>query len=218
MAKEKKSTFAIVEDDPFWRSFVVDNLQRTDQWECVAEASSENELLEQLHNCNTPHIVLVDLLLNGHNSLGFLIILRQSLPPSVKLIVVSALDDRNVLLQAIANGASGYLLKQSSPEKLLRELNNLLNDGAPLSPQMARNLIQLYQQENTSVEIPNGLSAKEWQILQRLTEGDSYEGAAVQVRIPVNTLRYYIKKIYKTIGVDNKAAAVGWFLAQKRQH
>ncbi|HVY73631.1 MAG TPA: response regulator transcription factor, partial [Puia sp.] len=127
---------------------------------------------------------------------------------SAQIIMLTVFDDNRTVLDAIVAGASGYLLKKNISEKLPAAIMEVLNGGAPMSPNIARMVIAGMQQKNAALENKYQLTAKEKQILVALSEGASYKTMAAQYFISIDTVRSHIKHIYQKMQVHNQLEAV----------
>ncbi|MEQ1744488.1 MAG: response regulator transcription factor [Saprospiraceae bacterium] len=210
--------FVILDDDDFWRGHIETVLVQTGHWDCILSVSSSQALKASMHLVHEAQVVLIDIMLQGESGLDVLVHLRKTLQLDCSLVMLTSVNDDEVLHQAIQLGANGYVLKSSDPAKITQALEALFDNGAPISPEIAKKLIARMQGQTPSHTGPQPspiLSAKEWQILRCLANGDSYENAAARLRMSINTFRYYIKKIYRSIHVENRSEASRWYFENK---
>ena len=116
-------------------------------------------------------------------------------------------DDKKVF-ESVCNGACGYLLKRTPPAKLLEAIAEAHRGGAPMSPDIARKVVRLFQKFRPTGKTKHALTPQEVRILGLLSEGYSYKTAAERLDITVNTLRNYIRNIYDKLHVHSKTEAV----------
>src|SRR5262249_41190525 len=102
----------------------------------------------------------------------------------------------------------GYLLKETPPARLLEAINEAHNGGAPMSPEIARKVVTLFQKTGPVEKVNEALTPQEVRLLKLLSEGYSYQGAAQRLNISVNTVRDYILSIYEKLNVQSKSEAV----------
>ena len=124
----------------------------------------------------------------------------------VLMLTVYAGQDR--VFESICNGACGYLLKKTAPARLLEAISEAHNGGAPMSPEVARKVVTLFQQTASPDKLDCQLTIQEARLLKLLAEGYSYQGAANRLNVSVNTIRNYIRSIYEKLHVHTKSEAV----------
>ncbi len=161
--------------------------------------------VKELH----PEVILMDIdMPGGMNGIDAVKKIR-SLPSDVHIIMLTVFDDNKTVLEAIMAGASGYLLKKHISEKLTDAIKEVLNGGAPMSPNIARMVIASMQQKNV---IPDEnkyqLTSREIQILKALAEGTGYKMIAAQLVVSLDTIRTHIKNIYRKMQVHNQLEAI----------
>ena len=112
------------------------------------------------------------------------------------------------MFESICNGACGYLLKKTPPAKLLEAIREAYDGGAPMSPEIARKVVSLFQKTGPLPKVNEQLTPQEVRLLKFLAEGYSYQAAADQLHISLNTVRNYIRSIYEKLHVHSKSEAV----------
>ena len=122
------------------------------------------------------------------------------------MLTVYAEQDK--VFESICNGASGYLLKETPPARLLEAIREANSGGAPMSPEIARKVITLFQKTGPPAKLDAQLTPQELRLLKMLMEGYSYQGVADQLNISINTVRDYIRSVYDKLHVHSKSAAV----------
>jgi len=156
----------------------------------------------------TPDVILMDIDMpggiNGIEAVGKIRVFNAA----VQIIMLTVFDDNRTVLDAIASGASGYLLKKNISEKLYDAINEVLTGGAPMSPNVARMVIASMQKRPVSDENKYQLTTREKEILTSLSEGTSYKKMAAQYFISLDTVRSHIKNIYNKMQVHNQLEAV----------
>ncbi|MEI6408925.1 MAG: response regulator transcription factor [Bacteroidota bacterium] len=213
---KSKIHWSIVDDDNFWIQFYKDVLQGYENWEHLTHATKLQETRQEAFNLNKVDVLFLDIHLDGQSGLDGIPFFRKQLTESAHLIMLTMDEDTDVLLKALQLGADGYILKSLNKDVFYNQIAGIEGGGAALSPLMARKIISLLNRTPVDREKQAMISPKEWQILTRLAEGDSYEMAAEKLHLSINTFRYYIKKIYKNLNVENRSSAVRWYLDNKK--
>ena len=122
--------------------------------------------------------------------------------------MLTIFDEQEKVFESICNGASGYLLKNMPPARLLDAIRDVVDGGAPMSPEIARKVIHLFQAARPAVRTDEHLTRREVTLLGLLAQGHSYQAAADSLEITVNTVRNYIRSIYDKLHVHSKSEAV----------
>ncbi|MBA4369466.1 MAG: DNA-binding response regulator [Desulfobacterium sp.] len=195
---------AIVEDDPL----LIYNLKMLLDGELnisvVAAYASAEDCLEGLGSC-TPNIMLVDLGLPGISGIDLITVVR-SRNLKIEMLAYTVFDDRDSLFSALKAGANGYILKGCKPLELIEALNNLHAGGAPMSPQIARKVINEFHEQ--SLEEQYLLTRREREILIGIGKGLSYKEISAKLNISANTVHTHISTIYKKLQAKNRKEAL----------
>ncbi|MEO7991466.1 MAG: response regulator transcription factor [Chryseolinea sp.] len=162
--------------------------------------------VEQQVKEHKPDVILMDIDLPGMNGIDAVKKIR-SFNAKVQIIMLTVFDDNKHVVDAICAGASGYLLKQYIPEKLLESIKEVLNGGAPMSPGVARTVIAKLQQIPEQENIYQ-LTIRQKEILTSLSKGNSFKLIATQYNISIDTVRSHIKNIYDKLQVRSQTEAV----------
>jgi len=197
---------ALVDDDSAFRSslrLLVDGspgLRCCGDWPSV-EAALEAPRLAQAE------ILLLDVHLPGvDGDEGVRHIL--DLHPDLVVLMFTAHDDDHKVFRSLCRGASGYLLKNTTPARLLEALHEAGAGGSPMSPTIARKVVGLFRQTAPQTDRENPLTRRETELLASLSEGHSYQSAASQLGISANTVRNHIRSIYEKLHVHTQTEAV----------
>jgi DNA-binding NarL/FixJ family response regulator len=124
------------------------------------------------------------------------------------LLVLSVYEDDDRIFEALCAGASGYLLKKTSPARLLDGLREAVNGGAPMSPEVARRVITVFREIRPPENSDYQLTPHETRLLKLLVEGHNYKTAAAELGVSVNTISFHLKHIYEKLQVHSKSEAV----------
>ena len=206
-------TLSIVEDDPVFRAGWVKIINRSSGYRCVNDYGSAETALAGLVK-NPPDFVLMDINLPGKSGIECTRELKRRLP-KIEIVMLTMFDDRDNLFEALRAGATGYLLKRTTPAALLEALDQLKGGGSPMSPQIARQVVQFFRKHEPAMESAEGvekLSARENEILRCLAEGRHYKEIADQLQLSMDTVRTYIRRTYEKLHVHSRTEAVVKYL------
>jgi DNA-binding NarL/FixJ family response regulator len=154
-----------------------------------------------------PDVILMDIDMPGMNGIDAVKLIR-SFNQQVQIIMLTVFDDNRHVLDAICAGASGYLLKKYISDHLTDAITQVLQGEAPMSPGIARMVIQSMQQTTKPVANNYNLTAREKEILSNLSKGNSYKLIASDLTISIDTVRTHIKNIYEKLQVHTQTEAV----------
>ncbi|MES2439686.1 MAG: response regulator transcription factor [Verrucomicrobiota bacterium] len=208
MAK-KSHTIAIVEDDASL-SEILTEIVTASPWKLVSTYSSAESALTGLAK-SCPEVVLMDIQLPGMSGIECVAKLK-ALHPAVLVLMVTVYDNNERIFEALAAGASGYLLKRDAPAKLLEALDDLLAGGSPMSGAIARKVVQHFHKTPPSRNKEHNLTPRETQILELLAKGSLYKEIAWDLGIGFETVRSHIDNIYNKLHVRTRTEAVVKFL------
>jgi DNA-binding NarL/FixJ family response regulator len=197
---------AIVEDDRSVREGLGMIIGATPGYECYGTYGSVEEALKQM-NGHGPDVLLLDIHLPGMLGSEAVGLFRERYP-SLHVLMLTVYDGQDKVFESICNGACGYLLKKTPPAKLLEYVREAHEGGAPMSPEIARKVITLFQRTGAPEKLEEPLTPQETRLLKLLSEGYSYQNAAGQMNISINTVRNYIRSIYEKLHVNTKSEAV----------
>jgi|SRR5665213_23750 len=199
---------AIVEDDVPAREILAGWIRNADGFRCVGEFDDAETALAKLP-FEKPSVVLFDINLPGMNGIECVRKLKPRLPDT-QFVMVTVYEDANHIFNALSAGASGYLLKQTRRTELLDALKDVHAGGSPMSSQIARKVVQNFYRNETQ----NGggetveLSPREREVLELLARGYLYKEIAEMLKISVQTVNTYIRRIYEKLHVRSRAQAV----------
>jgi DNA-binding NarL/FixJ family response regulator len=135
--------------------------------------------------------------------------------PGVPILALTVYDDDEKVFNAICAGASGYLLKNTPPARLLESIAQVAEGGAPMSPEIARRVIRLFREFRPPPAASYHLTAQETAVLKLLVEGHHYKTAANELGISTNTVSFHLKHIYEKLQVHSKTEAVAKALRER---
>jgi len=204
---------AIVEDQPRIREGLRTLIDGTEGYYCSGSFGSMEDALDLIGNA-IPDVVLVDIGLPRMSGIEGIRVLRQKYPNLPALVLTIYSDDQRIF-DAICAGACGYLLKNTAPGRLMESLREVVNGGAPMSPEIARKVIALFREVRPPESADYKLTPHEIRLLKLLVEGHNYRTAATELKVSVNTIRFHIRSIYEKLHVHSKSEAVAKALRER---
>lgn len=154
-----------------------------------------------------PDVVLMDIDLPGRDGIQAVSSLHREFP-AVEVLMLTVFDDDDRVFRALCAGASGYLLKQTPPTQLIDAIQSVYAGGAPMSPSIARKVIQSFPSKVGQSADLDQLTSRESQVLHYLAQGMSYKLVAAELGVGIETVRTHIKRIYEKLHVHSVVEAV----------
>ena len=201
---------SIVEDNEQLRVTVARVIERAEGFRCLSHYGSAEEALKGLPN-DRPDVVLMDINLPGMNGVECVRQLKQSLPKT-QVMMLTVYEDTENIFNALAAGASGYMLKRTPRAELLAAIKEVHRGGSPMTAHIARKVVQSFQQTSASAPPTEGLSPREQEVLDFLSQGFLYKEIADKLGISYETVHTYIRRIYEKLQVRTRTEAVAKFL------
>ena len=206
MTTERTIRIAIVEDDPATQQGLKLLIDGTPGFLCTGVFGSAEHALRGLAT-PSPDVLLLDISLPGMPGSEAVRLFHER-HPSTAILMLTLHDDEERIFESLCNGARGYLLKKTPPDRLLDAIREARDDGAPLSPEIAHKVVRLFREFRPPAKLGGDLTRLEVRLLSLLAEGYSYQAAADQMRVSINTIRNYIRSIYDKLHVHSKSEAV----------
>jgi len=198
---------AIVEDDRATREGLGMLISGTPGYQCVSTFRSVEDALCRADGL-APDVMLLDIHLPGMLGSDGVRLLQEKYS-SVQIIMLTVYAEEDKVFESICNGACGYLLKETPPARLLEAISEAHDGGSPMSPEIARKVVTLFQKTGPAEKFDEQLTPQEQRLLKLLVEGYSYRAAASHLNVSVNTIRDHIRSIYEKLHVHSKSEAVG---------
>jgi DNA-binding NarL/FixJ family response regulator len=195
----------IIEDDKEIRGAVKEYLDDQRNFKCSLACESVELFMNQLNEQTLPDIILMDIGLPGMSGINGIKLIKEQYP-DINTIVFTVYHDSDKIFQSLCAGASGYLLKNAPFSELKQAISIVYEGGASMSPQIARNVIEFFQEPKRKPE--SVLTDKEREIVMGLVDGMSYQMIADQSYISIETVRSHIKNIYKKLQIHSKAELI----------
>jgi DNA-binding NarL/FixJ family response regulator len=198
---------AIVEDQRDIREGLTMLINGTAGYACAGSYRSMEEALDRIKS-DVPDVVLCDIGLPGMNGIEGIRILKERYP-GLSLLMLTVYDDDDRIFDALCAGACGYLLKRTSPTRLLESLKEAVAGGAPMSPEVASRVLTLFREIRPPERVDYELTPHESRLLKLLVEGHNYATAAEALNVSYNTVKFHMRHIYEKLQVHSKSEAVG---------
>jgi len=202
------ATIAIVEDQKEVREGLAYLLGLDTRVRVTGSFERAEDLISLLRRAAAPDIVLMDIHLPGMDGIEATRVLQTSHPGTIVLIL-TIFEEPDTILAAFRAGARGYLLKNTKPESLLDQILSARNEGSPISPTVARRLLDELRREGQSEPASDyGLTVREREVLRDLVDGLTYRELAEKHHIAGSTAKKHMLHIYQKLNVSSKAEIV----------
>jgi DNA-binding NarL/FixJ family response regulator len=205
-------TLVIYEDNARLRESL-ELLLGTDTGFSIAGAFSDCTLVSDQMEMLHPELVIMDIDMPGMSGIEGVRRIKTGFP-DIKVIMYTVFDDDNRIFDCICNGADGYLLKNTSPLKIIQALEDLVAGGVPMSPFVAQKVFQYFRTSKEGSEAFN-LTPRETEILELLVRGNSYKMIADKSTISIDTVKKHLQNIYHKLHVNCGTEAVAIALQHK---
>lgn len=201
MYNQQEPRIVIIEDDQTIREGYAYLINHTSPYTVIATYPSFDAARSKIVKDN-PDVIILDIQLPGTSGIDALPILKKLLP-EVYIIMLTVYETEKTILDALANGASGYFTKNTPTAKLIDAIKDVIQGGGPMSPDVAKTVILSLQKNHDSP-----LTRRETQILELMTTGKDRGQIAKELFIEVETVRTHTKNIYSKLNVNSKAEAI----------
>lgn len=198
---------AIFDDNPKRREGLQLLVESLSDHHWVGSFEDCSNVLQDINECR-PDLILMDIDMPNVNGIEGVKRIRES-DNDVKILMQTVFEDDEKVFSAICAGADGYILKQADASKMMDAMNEVLEGGAPMTPVIARKVLQLFSKQNAPlVKKDFDLTKREQEILEYLVKGYSYKMIAEACFISYATVNTHVSKIYKKLQVESVAGAV----------
>jgi len=197
---------AIVEDDDEVRNSMKEFLSMTDDISCVAVFANAEDFIKQFFSL-TLDVVVMDITMPGMSGIQCVSQLKPK-KPQVQFLMCTSHIEAEKTFDSLCAGATGYLLKNSPPEKLFEAIRDINNGGSPMSAQIARLVVSSFPDKKKNSALLDTFTTREQEILYALAKGYQYKEIAGQLFISIETVRTYLRKIYEKLQVHSKVEAL----------
>lgn len=204
---------ALVEDQPKVRESWSRLINSFPDFCCVCACASGEEALRLIPE-HRPDVILMDIFLPRMSGIECTARLKEQLPGS-QIVILTAMDDQELVFMALEAGADGYLLKRTKPSDLRAALLDVVGGGAPMTSRIARRVIESFRQKAKSPDESTHLSVREEQILRLLSQGYSNKLIADKLEISVDTVCSHLKHVFEKLHVSSRTEAVVRYMATR---
>ena len=207
-------TVSIVEDMDEIRARLKSIVEESAEFACMAVYNNAEDALKELP-VSRPDIVLMDINLPGMTGIECIRKVKV-LCPEILFMMFTIYEDSEQVFEALAAGASGYLLKKTPHDQITSALKELYDGGSPMSTQIARKVVAYFQKKDERQNAEeNILSPREKDVLELLSKGYLYKEIADKLSISTGTVRQHIHKIYEKLHVQNRTEALNKFYGKR---
>ena len=215
MTDKNKIEVAIVEDNVALGASLRQIIESSDKLLCIGVWTSGEEALKKI-DAFRPKVVLMDINLPGISGIEATAHVKQHLPETL-VIMVTVYRDLDKIFAALKAGASGYLLKRSSPAEVRDAITDVCTGGAPMTAEIARRVVEAFHQPTRDPGDEVKLSPRETEILEHLCEGLANKEIADRLGISTETVRVHLKHIYEKLHVRSRTEAAMKFRDSREQ-
>ncbi len=198
---DQRIRVSIIEDDETIREGYAFLIGKNESYEVISTYYSFEEASGKIAADN-PTVILLDIELPGVNGIEALPKLKK-IVPGAHILILTVYESEKLIFSALANGASGYLTKNTSSAKVIESIKEVVDGGGPMSINIAKMVVKSFQKNQESP-----LSKRETQILEQVCNGKSRSQIANELFIDLETVRSHIKNIYSKLEVNSRAAAI----------
>ena len=198
----------IIDDHAAMRRTLCALMRGAPEFETVVSFSSAEEAIDALQppEAARPALILLDLGLRGMSGLDALPLFK-SMAPAACIVVLTVFEEEEKLFKAICSGATGYLLKTQSSEEILRCVCEAFRGGAPVSPRLARRMLDMFT-ALVPKQVDYGLSSREREVLQLIVDGLLKKEIAAHMGLSIHTVDAYLRRIYDKLHVQSRSGAI----------
>jgi DNA-binding NarL/FixJ family response regulator len=203
---------AVVDDDEGIRSSLASLIRRAPSLRLAGDYADAESALKEIPQRPTD-VVLMDINLPGMNGVECVRQLKAS-APGVQVLMLTVYEDSDSLFNSLKAGASGYLLKRTASARLLEAIRDVYAGGSPMTPQLARRVVQHFSQQSDGDSPVARLTPGEREFLSQLANGYAYKEIADRMNISIDTVRSYVRTVYEKLHVHSRTEAVVKYLKQ----
>ena len=212
-APRRQIKVALVEDQPKVRESWIKLINSFPDFTCICACTTGEEAVRTIP-LEMPDVVLMDIFLPRMSGIECTVLLKALLPQT-QIVILTAMDDQELVFLALEAGADGYLLKRTKPSDLRTALLDVLGGGAPMTSQIARRVIESFRQKAKIRDESSRLSMREEQILVLLSQGYSNKMIADKLDLSVDTVCSHLKHVFTKLHVSSRTEAVVRYMASK---
>ncbi|HWB24976.1 MAG TPA: response regulator transcription factor [Chitinophagaceae bacterium] len=214
MDNNGKIKVMIFEDNKHLRDSLYFLVNTSAEFECIAAFPDTRQALQHVKHFN-PDVIIMDIEMPVMNGIDTTRLIKGEFP-GMKIMILTVFEDKERIFQALCAGGSGYLLKNSTPQQIIQGLSDTYKGGSPLSPSVAKMVVQFFQLTMPVVNAEDyNLTPKEKELLECLADGKSYKMIADKMGISIETVKTHIKSVYRKLHVNSSHEAVAKVIRQR---
>jgi DNA-binding NarL/FixJ family response regulator len=212
----KNISVCIVDDNRELRNALEEIISMSDGYKCVGTLATAEDAIRQIPLIK-PDVVLMDINLgSGESGIDCVRALKPRIP-STNFMMCTVYEEDEKIFEALSAGASGYILKKTTPSRMLEAIRELYEGGAPMSSQIARKVVAAFLNRPASSggsDELNNLTNRESEILELLSRGMMYKEIALALNLANDTIRKHVYHVYEKLHVTNRVEAVNKFFGR----
>ena len=198
---------AIIEDNHYLREGLTQLINGTAGFKCVGAFPDATDVVYNIKRVE-PQVILMDIdLPSKMDGVDATFHIKEQFP-EIFIIIQTVFEDKTKIFQAIKAGASGYLLKNTPPAKLLEAIQDVVSGGSPMTPSIAYKALEMFRQASIPMPQPNPsvsqLTERQKEILESIVKGKSYKMIAEELFISVDTVKFHVKNIYEILQIHSR--------------
>lgn len=201
---------AIVDDDEGIRTSLAALIRRNTNFRLAGDYPNAETALKEIPR-HPPDVVLMDINLPGIKGPECVRQLKRQLP-AVQFLMLTVYEDSDSLFNSLKAGASGYLLKRTASARLLEAIRDVHAGGSPMTPQLARRVVQFFARPAEGESSIARLTPGEREFLDLLANGYAYKEIADRMKVSIDTVRSYVRTVYEKLHVHSRTEAVVKYL------
>ncbi len=212
MEESKKMKIAVFEDNPKFRESLEFVIVTSNDMELCGSFEDTHRLQQRIEALQ-PDVILMDINIPGKNGIEATREIKERFP-AIQICMQTIFEEDDKVFASLCAGASGYILKNTSPDKVLQAIREVADGGAFFTPSIAKKVLNNFNQQPEKAEYIK-LSEKEKEVLKHLVDGLSYKMIADKINLSFHTIHTHIKNIYEKLHVNSKGEAVAKALKNK---
>lgn len=210
IAQDMQIKVAIVDDDEDIRASLAALIRRAQNFKLAGDYANAETAIKEIPR-NPPNVVLMDINLPGMKGYECVRQLKAA-RPDIQFLMLTVYEDSDSLFNSLKAGASGYLLKRTASAKLLEAIRDVHSGGSPMTPQLARRVVQFFAKPADGSSPLATLTPGEREFLDQLANGYAYKEIAGRMEISIDTVRSYVRTVYEKLHVHSRTEAVVKYL------
>jgi DNA-binding NarL/FixJ family response regulator len=203
---QRRLTVVNVEDQRELREGLAQLIDSAPDFRCIGRFATMEAALSAISEL-LPDLALVDIGLPGMSGIEGIRLIHER-HPQILLLVLSVYDDDDRIFEALCAGACGYLLKKTPPDRLIQSLREAVAGGSPMTPEIARRVVELFREFRPPQKADYELTPHELRLLKLLVDGHTYQSAAAVFGVTVHAITFHMRRIFEKLQVHSKSAAV----------